>query len=392
MANKFFSLIISLAVAIAATAQVKQASLLTVGPGSEVYELEGHTVLRLQYADGRDMAINWGVFDFNSPNFIYRFVKGETDYRVAEAPTQWVLDGYRAEGRSVTEQRLALSQRQVEELEHLVVENLRPENRVYRYNYVKDNCATRPLNLIEQALSADSCSLVAAETEATQTTFRDEMRRYHRRFPSYQFGIDLALGSGIDYQITAKEKAFAPVYLLEYLSKAQVKSPSGQMMPLVSSTEVLIESGGEEASESGVPLWLMVYGFLAVAVLVTVRDLRRRKVSKWFDTLLFLVYGIAGCVIFFLIFVSTHESTSPNVNLLWLNPLALLVPCLIWHKSAKKIVFYYQIVNFALVLAFIIGMPLFHQSFNSLFIPLAVASLARSANYIFINHQLINRH
>lgn len=385
---KAFSKILLLILLLSAStvsAQVPDVSLLTVGPGSEVYELEGHTMLRLRYPDGRDQTVNWGVFDFNSPNFIYRFVKGETDYIAAEAPTAYVIESYRRENRSVTEQRLNLSAAEISKLTSLIDDNLRPENRVYRYNYVKDNCATRPLNIIEKSVQADSCELVTNVVESEGSTFRNEMRRYHRRFPTYQFGIDLALGSGIDYQISSREKTFAPVYLMEYLAKTNKVDSSGNEVPLVASTEVLVEGSSEPAAEGGIPLWLIVYGFLAVVIAVTLVDLKRRKVTKWFDALFFLVYGIAGCVIFFLVFVSVHEATSPNLNLLWLNPLALIVPALIWVKRAKKIVFCYQITNFALVLAFIVGLLFTLQSTNALFLPLIAASLLRSANYIIIN-------
>ncbi len=368
-----------------ASAQLPEVSLLTVGPGSEVYELEGHTMLRLRYPDGRDRTVNWGVFDFNSPNFIYRFVKGETDYLAAEAPTSMVLDSYRRENRSVTEQRLNLSPAEISELVYLIEKNLRPENRVYRYNYVKDNCATRPLKLIEKSIEADSCSLVTKFENYDTTTFRNEMRRYHERFPSYQFGIDLALGSGIDYPISLREKAFAPVFLKEYLAMTYRADSSGNEIPLVESTEVLVEGSDVPASEGGIPLWLIVYGFLAVVIVVTAIDLYRRKVTKWFDAIFFLIYGLAGCVIFFLVFVSVHEATSPNLNLFWLNPLALIVPALIWVKRAKIIVFCYQIVNFALVLAFFVAYFCSNQSINALFLPLIAASLIRSANYILIN-------
>ena len=30
-----------------------------------------------------DSVWNFGIFDFREPNFVYRFVKGETDYMVA---------------------------------------------------------------------------------------------------------------------------------------------------------------------------------------------------------------------------------------------------------------------------------------------------------------------
>lgn len=369
--------------------QLPAVSLLTVGPGDDIYELEGHTELRFVYPDGRDLAVNWGLFDFSAPNFVYRFVKGETDYSIGVRPTQADLASYQYEGRRVTEQRLALTPQQIKRLEELVAANLLPENRVYRYNYVKDNCATRPLVLIEQALEADSSTL-RINMPSELTTFRDEMRRYHKNFPSYQFGIDLALGSGIDYRISPREQAFAPVYLEKLIAGAEIVESDGASRSLVVAEDVLVDGRAEAAKETGAHPAVYVWAFAAVVVLISVWDLRRRRVSRWFDAAMFGAYGIAGCVIAFLVFISSHEATSPNVNLLWLNPLALVVPMLIWVKSAKKIVYCYQILNFVLVLIFICGTPLFNQSVNYLFIPLAGCSLLRSANYIYLSHKPIS--
>lgn len=381
-------------------------SLITVGPGQNVYELEGHTMLRFRYAkaDGtyapdvdptpfnyatdrhkrEDMMVNWGVFDFNAPFFIYRFVKGETDYIAAEGFTKIVLSGYADDGREVKELQLNLSAAQAFRLDSLVRENLLPENRVYRYNYVKDNCATRPLALIEKSMEADSAMLLFPDETAADdsVTFRNEMRRYHRDFPTYQFGIDLALGSGIDHPITRRERCFAPVYLHEYIKEVGIRSADGSITPLAADETVLLTDAIGGAKENGVPPWVIVYGFALAALLFALRDWRKRSASRWLYSAVFGIYGMAGCVIAFLVFISSHEATAPNVNLMWLNPLALIPATLIWFKSAKNIVFCYQIVNFVLDLAFICGAAFFSQSINPLFVPLAAVPMLLSVNYI----------
>ena len=127
-------------------------SLLTASPGSAIYELDGHTGLRIANDSlGYDQVINWGLFDFEAPNFIYRFVKGETDYMCGAVPAEYFINSYLRDGRTVTEQILDLPPAQTERLTAMIRENLLPGNRVYRYNYVKDNCATRPLDMIEAA-------------------------------------------------------------------------------------------------------------------------------------------------------------------------------------------------------------------------------------------------
>lgn len=83
-------------------------SLITCLPGNQVYELEGHTALRIKRGDN-DLAVNYGIFDFDSPNFIYRFVKGETDYMVAAYPFEYFMADYMRHGRRVVEQHLDLT-------------------------------------------------------------------------------------------------------------------------------------------------------------------------------------------------------------------------------------------------------------------------------------------
>ncbi len=354
--KRFIMMLVAL-MALAVRGEVPQMSLLTALPGSEIYELEGHTGLRVR-ANGADMVVNWGVFDFNSPNFVYRFVKGETDYLCAAYPTEFFLEDYRNQGRAVVEQPLLLDSLQAVRLVELLEENLRPENRVYRYNYVKDNCATRPLMLIEQA-----CGTQIIPQGETWTSFRGEMRRYHRDYPWYQFGIDLALGRGIDAPIGSREAAFAPVMLMEQIATSSLVGPA--------------QTIGEQTLEHHPTPWLLTpvaVGLLILILSVVVKG----TVAKVFDSVLFAVYGLTGCVLFFLVFVSTHEATSPNLLLLWLNPLCLLGAVLPWIKSAKKLKNCYFFLNFALVILLAILAPLLGRQMNPAFWLFMAADLVRS--------------
>ncbi len=122
-------------------------SVVTFYPGSDIYELEGHTALRVRMPM-QDYGVSWGLFDFDAPNFVYRFVKGETDYMMGIIPWPYLEAQYHAQGRRIVEQRLNLDSMQKKRLLGLLADNYRPENRTYRYNYVLDNCATRHLAII----------------------------------------------------------------------------------------------------------------------------------------------------------------------------------------------------------------------------------------------------
>lgn len=375
-----FALMLTVSLAAIAADDV-EVSIVNFYPGSEVYELEGHTALRVK-SPGYDVAVSYGTYDFDSPNFVYRFVKGETDYRVVAYPWHPFAASYVRQGRRIVSHRVDLDSAQTRRFLELLDENLRPENVVYRYNYVKDNCATRPLALVEKALG-DSV-VFTGTVPAGMTTFRQAMRRYHANYPWYQFGIDLALGSGIDYPITLRESAFAPATLDSLMAVATVGGK-----PVVASAEVLFDAAPDAAVAAPTPWYLTptaVFTMLFIIVLmVTIRDLKRLSVSRWLDSLLFGAFGLAGCLIAFLVFISVHEATSPNYLLVWLNPFCLIPAIFIWIKKARVIILSYQIVNFVVLIFLAAAWPLLPQSGNMAFVPLLLCDMLRSAGYIYIN-------
>lgn len=356
---------------------------LTCAEGSDIYELEGHTALRI--ADprtGTDCVVNWGLFDFSAPFFVYRFVKGETDYKSGVAPTELFLMQYAGSGREVTAQRLNLTAAETDTLITLISDCLRPENRTYRYNYVYDNCSTRALAYVERALG-DSIALAAPQLPENTDTFRKVMAYYHRNYPWYQFGIDLALGSGIDHKLTRREYAFAPVVLRGMLSGATAGARK-----VVTSEEKIIDTAGRSAVLPPTPWYATPMAFavviLALSALFSVCDIRRRHLTRWFDTVLFSAQGLSGCLIAFLVFVSVHEATSPNWVILWLNPLCLLGAVLPWVKKAENLLLWYHFFNFAslIVLTGIFAFGL--QSANAAFYPLILADILRSSANIYV--------
>mgnify|MGYP001041636620 FL=1 len=376
-----FAILLSLRAEASDTAVV---SLLTCSEGREIYELEGHTGLRIQHPLYGDFTVNWGVFDFDSPGFVYRFVKGETDYIAAAVSTDRFLEAYRRQGRTVREQTLRLTPDQTDRLVDMIMTNIRPENRVYRYNYVLDNCATRPLMMIEKAIG-DTVTLGSKALEGRDaTTFRNVMRHYHRNYPWYQFGIDTALGSGIDRPISQRETGFAPVVLADMIAGAT--TPGGEQLTL--SDGYLIGSSATPPAPAGPTPWTLTPMFWAsviflLAIWVSIRQKQgHAKAARWFDTLYFSLCGTEGLLLTFLIFVSVHEATSPNWLYLWLNPLCFVGAVSPWLKRGKGLEICYQSVNFACLIAlaaiFLAGV----QSPNPAFWPLMIASAVRSVTNI----------
>lgn len=366
-------------------------SLVTCYPGHDIYELEGHTALRVQLGDGRDFAVHWGLFDFDAPNFVYRFVKGETDYMCGLMPWELFVDSYRRQGRRVDEQVLRLDSGQKRRIVDLLQTNLLPHNRVYRYNYVKDNCATRPLHIIS-ATAGDSLRLGPClfDTWSYPASFRSVMRFYHRNYPWYQFGIDLALGSGIDYPLQPAEYAFAPLLL-----EQQIEGATAAGLHIAEPVRTIVDYPADNVVEGPTPWFLtpmaVCWAVFAMLLAATIHDQRRKKVSKWVDAIYFGILSLPGLLLTFLIFVSVHEATSPNFLYIWLNPLCLIPVIFIWLKNGKKVVFCYQIINFAAVFIGLACWWWLPQSANPAFLPLVLGDLLRAGNYISLTIKNLKR-
>lgn len=356
-------------------------SLLTAAPGSIIYELEGHSMLRVRYGD-YDFCLTWGVFDFNESDFVYRFVKGETDYMVACFPTAFMTREYAMTGRRVTEQVLNLNRNEALKLLRLADINLQSENVKYRYNYVYDNCATRPLHFIQEA-TGSRVDFSSFQRGNESETFRSMMRGYHRNYPWYQFGIDLALGSGIDFPVTREQSAFAPVRLMEMARVARMGD-----RPLVAEERMMLP-GDEEGTQLGPTPWYLtpmsVCTVLAVIGLAfVIRAGRRRGVPKVLTSIFFGLEFVLSLLLTFLIFVSSHEATSPNWLYLWLNPLAIIPAAGVWLKNCNRVLICYHFLNFAAILALVCIGVAGVQGLNPAFYPLMALSMAISAEYITV--------
>ena len=352
-------------------------SIVTCDPGPDVYELCGHAAIRIRSAS-MDSVWNYGIFDFTSPNFIYRFCKGETDYMVYGYQFPRFMPVYVRRGSTVREQVLSLTQEEARRLRSMLQEESRPENRVYRYNYVRDNCATRPWKRITQASDRE----ILLPDTLHYPTFRTEMRHFHRNYPWYQFGIDLVLGSGLDYPLARDEDTFAPPVLAAKLAGATI---GGE--PLVRETNIIF-SGASDATLPPTPWWLtpMAAGILMLLLSLGTMFayLRKGRLWKWWISLYFLAAGIAGCIVAFLVFFSEHEATSPNLLIWWLNPLQLLIAAGIWWKSWRRPVALMACYDLAmgLALTFLIATHISAQRVNPATWPMLLSILPLAATII----------
>lgn len=357
----------------------KEASLITAMPGNEIYELCGHEAVRIT-GPGIDSVWNFGIFDFEEPNFVGRFVKGETDYMVAGYPFAWFMPEYLKTGRRVEEQVLNLTPEEVDRLHNLLIRAASPPNNRYRYNYIKNNCSTQIADLLDSIGGGD---IVYPDTIRFDT-YREAMRGYHANYPWYQFGIDLVLGNGLDEEISQREELFVPVEFNRHAAKAIL--PDGR--PLVKYTNILNQGRPEGAMDGPTPFFLTPLWFsivvAAISALLIALCWRRNCIPTWWYAFYFTLAGLAGCLVGFLVFFSSHESTSPNLLIFWLNPLQLLVPVCLWWPRMRYAEMALMWLNLAAVGMLLVLIPIFDrgQAGQTSILVLMATDVALAAYYL----------
>lgn len=293
-------------------------SLVTAMPGEEVWQLFGHTFLRVRDPLTRlDRTYNYGTFDFAQPHFVLRFARGQLDYTLTTPPYARTEPSYVYERRGLIEQTLDLAPDEAQRLYALLETNALPGNREYRYDFFFDNCSTRPLDMLELALG----TRLVDPSDRDSRTFRDLIQPYLHVHPLTDFGIDLALGLPTDDVATERQTTFLPLELMEALDAARVDG-----RPLVSRTDTLFWAPPISTRPAAFD-WPLALGWalFGVGLIASVREARRGFVGRGrIDGLLFWTAGLAGLVIFLLWTATEHPTTGPNLNLLWAWPTHLI--------------------------------------------------------------------
>ena len=353
-----------------------EVSLMTCAPHEEIYSLYGHSALRWHdLRTGEDWAFNWGVFDFHKPYFVARFVFGLTDYELGVYPYALFLDEYKRVGSQVVEQVLNLTSAEKERLSLALKENLKPENRVYRYNYFYDNCSSRPRDMIERCIDG---KIEYAPREDYSPSYREMVHLCVRNHPWAAFGNDMLLGLKADLKTDQRQQEFLPDNLLYDFDRAKIYV-NGEYRPLVKERRIALP-GGVQVIEQDFPLSPMACFLivLAVSALLALVEWKRKKLLVWWDVLLMTLQGLAGLVLFVMLF-SQHPTTTLNLQLLLLNPLPFFFLPAVIRKCPSR----WWIIQLVLIAGFFLG-GLFQQYAEGLMI-LALCLLYRSIINIKMN-------
>ena len=362
-------------------------SLLTCSPGQEVYEYYGHSALRIiDHSKGEDIIFNYGLFSFNTPNFRWRFMRGDCQYEIGATFTLNFLAQYADRGSFVREQILNLHQSEARRLFQALIDNCQPQNRSYLYNFFYDNCATRIRDQIVRNLDG---KLIYTQS-VTDQSLRDIVHEYSQSHPWSLFGQDLLLGAEADHQADRKSQQFAPLYLERDLSTARIKAADGTERPLVSETRMLLpEMDPKPIEPCPVTPLVCAIALLVVTAVITGLELRMKKTCWIYDLVLLASQGIVGLIISFMFFFSIHPTVGSNWLILLFNPLPLLFlyPVIQGERKGRKSI-YYRVATVWLFL-FLVGIPLIPQQFGPEIVLLTLTLLLRSAGHIYRTRRTI---
>ena len=349
--------------------------MVTFGPfQGELYSAFGHSAFRivdteLQY----DAIYNYGVFDFNQPNFYLNFARGNLNYKLGKHPYDAFRDYYIYQNRFVHEQRLNLTIAQKQKLFDFLEWNALPENQYYRYDYFYDNCATKIRDVVQQVFG-DSIKFDDSYIQ-TNYTIRDLTELYLKKQPWGDLGIDICLGLPMDKKASPYQYMFLPDYIESAFDHAVIVDSVSRK--LVKENILTYQSQPEEIVFSLFHPWIVFGTILAFGIALTYFDFRRKKLSKWFDTILFGMVGLVGLLLLLLWVATDHKAAAKNFNLLWAMPTHLAL--LVWYwKTEKPSWFrpYFKAICFLQLIVLVLWFIL-PQQLNVFLIPLVLLLMIR---------------
>ena len=357
--------------------ETAEISVLTVGPGSSLNDAFGHSAFRIRDINlGIDDVYGYGEYDFDTPNFYLKFAQGKLNYLINKTSFNRFYQVYTYFNRSVKEQILNLSPAEKQKLYDYLINNYKPENRAYLYEFFYDNCATKIKDVSNNAVN--NAITFNKPPDFEEATFRTLIQNNLNRNSWGSLGIDLALGSVIDRRANPEDHMFLPENIYKFFENATLKNDE----PLVKKSRVLYTKRETANASSFFSSPLFILGIVALfLIVVTYQDFKKEKRTKWIDVLMFTITGFIGIVILLLWFATDHTGTHQNYNLLWAFALNLLIIGQLFREKPSN-----WFVKYIKLLIILLCLLLLHwtigvQVFAIGLIPLLAAIFIR---YIFL--------
>ena len=352
-------------------------SVLTVGPGTSLNDAFGHSAFRIKDINkGIDIVYGYGEYDFNAPNFYLKFAQGKLNYLISKTTFNRFYQFYNYFNRSIKEQVLNLSQAEKQKLYNYLINNYKPENRRYLYEFFYDNCATKIKDVTNIALN--NTIIFNNPKDFEDATFRTLIQNNLNRNSWGSLGIDLALGSVIDRKATPEDHMFLPKNIFRFFENATI----GNKAPLVKERRILYSKKPSPESSNFLISPLFILGIIGLLIIyITYNDYKKGERTKWLDVTLFIVTGFIGVMILLLWFATNHKGTHQNYNLLWAFALNILVVGQLLRKKASAWFIKYIKLLIILLCLLTLHWSIGVQVFAIGFIPLLLALFIR---YVFL--------
>ena len=385
MKKKYFLLLCFLSFFNVSNAQINlsvysEVSIVTADAGSELFEAFGHAAIRIKDPVLQlDVIYNYGMFDFNAPNFYTNFVKGKLNYQLGRQRFNQFINSCNYQKRNVQQQVLNLSQQEKQAFFLYLENNAAPKNRDYWYDPYYNNCATK-LRDITTTILGDQVTFTKLHQPQKKYSLRALMRQEIPWNTWGSFGINLALGNKLDVIATESQYMYLPNYIFQKFRIA-TRIQNGEIVDLVKREDLLLKHKKQSyKSQLLSPLFVFILLSL-LGFLITYKDYTETKRTKWFDFLILFITGIIGVVVLFLWFFTDHTTTPNNFNFLWAFAPNLLMAFLLLNEKLKHwFSSYFKFVTVLLILMllfWIIGI----QSFPFAILPFVLFLIIR---YLFI--------
>lgn len=351
-------------------------SILTIGPGAELYDKFGHSAFRVKDSlSGVDVVFNYGVYDFNTPNFYTKFAQGKLLYQLGVSNYQPFFESYVAQNRWVKEQVLNLTKEEKQGITDYLWKNALPENKKYKYDFFYDNCATKIRDVMWEVLRN---KLAFHENHIKEElSFRELIQKNLEANSWGSMGIDIALGAVIDRKARPVEYQFLPDYVFKGAANAVIHR-NKDTVALVKSTKVLFENSATPTENNFLLSPIFILGILGLLiVLITIFDIKKGTRNRYLDLFLLFFTGLIGVFLLLLWFATDHSATANNYNLLWAFPISLLF---MWGISKKNIAL--SLKRYVLLLILLLVLLTIHwitgvQVFAIALLPLLIALAVR---------------
>tara|TARA_B100000959_G_scaffold10781_1_gene10849 strand:+ start:2357 stop:3565 length:1209 start_codon:yes stop_codon:yes gene_type:complete len=351
-------------------------SIITIGPGNSLSDAFGHSGIRvIDRVNNYDIVFNYGVYDYNAPNFYGNFVKGRPIYSLGLNNYENFYKNYVNQSRQIIEQKLNLSEYKKRVLVNKLITNSKEENKNYDYNYFESNCSTKIGDIFNKLLEEEIKNEGLNLDEINSNSYRKLV--YQHIVPNSwgALGIDVCLGAVIDKNITDNDELFLPYNLKLYFDKlGNSNIKNGDFVE----TSILFGEyiGYKETSFS--PLYVLLVISLII-VGVTFLDYLRITRSVFLDIIILLVTGLVGLLLVYLWFFSNHIASAWNYNLLWAIPFNLILLFQLLKKKPNRWIISYLKINVLMLLLmslhWIVGIQVFNISLISLILALLIRYL-----------------